>query len=136
MPYQDTSDTGYVKREKVGCGSTEFYLPKAVIAVSYTHLDVYKRQVLNQTDKVLMVLRPYQYYAAEAIVERVRLGQKNGYIWHTTGSGKTLTSFKTSQLLLDNPRVHKVVFVVDRRDLDYQTTREFNSLSLIHTRCV
>ena len=88
-----------------------------------------KYTVLNETDKILMVLRPYQYYAAEAIVERVRLGQKNGYIWHTTGSGKTLTSFKTSQLLLDNPKVHKVVFVVDRRDLDYQTTREFNSFA-------
>lgn len=88
-----------------------------------------KYTVLNETDKVLMVLRPYQYYAAEAIAERVRTGIRNGYIWHTTGSGKTLTSFKTSQLLLDNPKVQKVVFVVDRRDLDYQTTREFNSFS-------
>ncbi len=85
--------------------------------------------VLNETDKVLMVLRPYQYYAAEAIIERVKTSTKNGYIWHTTGSGKTLTSFKASQILTHLPQVHKVVFVVDRKDLDYQTTKEFNSFS-------
>lgn len=85
--------------------------------------------VLNQTLKILMVLRPYQYYAAEAIIDRVKNTTKNGYIWHTTGSGKTLTSFKTSQVLKDMPNIHKVVFVVDRKDLDYQTTKEFNSFS-------
>ena len=83
--------------------------------------------VLQETDKVLMVLRPYQYFAVEAIVERVKTGRKNGYIWHTTGSGKTLTSFKAAQILTAFPKVHKVVFVVDRADLDYQTTREFNA---------
>jgi len=62
----------------------------------------------------------------EAIVERVKHGRKNGYIWHTTGSGKTLTSFKAAQVLTALPKVHKVIFVVDRADLDYQTTREFN----------
>jgi len=82
--------------------------------------------VLHESDKVLMVLRPYQYHAVEAIVERVKNGRKNGYIWHTTGSGKTLTSFKAAQVLIALPKVHKVVFVVDRADLDYQTTREFN----------
>ena len=85
--------------------------------------------VLNETHKVLMVLRPYQYYATEAIIERVKNSDKNGYIWHTTGSGKTLTSFKASQILMKLPKVHKVVFVVDRKDLDYQTTKEFNSFS-------
>ncbi|MBV9215559.1 MAG: type I restriction endonuclease subunit R, partial [Acidobacteria bacterium] len=85
--------------------------------------------VLNETHKVLMVLRPYQYYAAEAIIDRVKNSTKNGYVWHTTGSGKTLTSFKTSQVLTGMPTVHKVVFVVDRKDLDYQTTKEFNSFS-------
>jgi type I restriction enzyme R subunit len=85
--------------------------------------------VLHESDKILMVLRPYQYYAAEAIVERVKAGRKNGYIWHTTGSGKTLTSFKAAQLLCDLPKVDKVMFVVDRADLDYQTTREFNHFS-------
>ncbi len=83
--------------------------------------------VLNESDKILMVLRPYQYYAVEALIERVKISNKNGYIWHTTGSGKTLTSFKASQILMTLPQVHKVVFVVDRNDLDYQTTIEFNS---------
>ena len=85
--------------------------------------------VLHESDKVLMVLRPYQYYAVEAIDARVKAGRKNGYIWHTTGSGKTLTSFKAAQLLIENPKVDKVVFVVDRADLDYQTTKEFNHFS-------
>jgi len=83
--------------------------------------------VHNETHKILMVLRPYQCYATEAIIERVRTSQNNGYIWHTTGSGKTLTSFKASQIIMDLPEVHKVVFVVDRKDLDYQTMKEFNS---------
>jgi type I restriction enzyme, R subunit len=82
--------------------------------------------VHNETHKILMVLRPYQYYATEAIIEQVRNSRKNGYIWHTTGSGKTLTSFKASQIVMDLPEVHKVVFVVDRKDLDYQTMNEFN----------
>ena len=66
--------------------------------------------VLHESNKILMVLRPYQYYAAEAIIERVKNSDKNGYIWHTTGSGKTLTSFKASQLLMRLPQVHKIVF--------------------------
>lgn len=93
--------------------------------------------VLNETNKVLMVLRPYQYYAVEALIDRVKNTGKdainristNGYIWHTTGSGKTLTSFKASQILMNLPQVKKVVFVVDRKDLDYQTNKEFNSFS-------
>jgi type I restriction enzyme R subunit len=85
--------------------------------------------VLNEADKVLMVLRPYQYFATESIIERVKNSNKNGYIWHTTGSGKTLTSFKASQILMRMPEVDKVIFVVDRKDLDYQTTKEFNSFS-------
>lgn len=85
--------------------------------------------VLQQTTKSLMVLRPYQYYATEAIVNRVKETNKNGYVWHTTGSGKTLTSFKTSQILSNLPEIEKVLFVVDRRDLDAQTIEEFNSFS-------
>lgn len=89
--------------------------------------------VLHESDKVLMVLRPYQYYAVEGIVKQVMESRgtepKHGYIWHTTGSGKTLTSFKAAQILKEFPKVHKVVFVVDRADLDYQTTREFNYFS-------
>jgi type I restriction enzyme, R subunit len=88
-----------------------------------------KYMVLHQSDKVLMVLRPYQYFAVEAIIERVKDTEKNGYIWHTTGSGKTLTSFKAAQILKALPKVHKVLFVVDRADLDYQTSREFNHFS-------
>jgi len=83
--------------------------------------------VQNETYKNMMVLRPYQYYAAEAIIAQVRANNNNGYIWHTTGSGKTLTSLKASQIIMDLPQVHKVVFVVDRKDLDYQTMNEFNS---------
>jgi type I restriction enzyme R subunit len=88
--------------------------------------------VLNETDKILMVLRPYQYYAAERMVERVKnppAENPNGYVWHTTGSGKTLTSFKAAQIITGLPGVYKVVFCVDRRDLDDQTIREFNAFS-------
>jgi len=85
--------------------------------------------VLNETHKILMVLRPYQYYAVEKIIDKVKNSTNNGYIWHTTGSGKTLTSFKASQIIMKMPQVKKVVFVVDRKDLDYQTTKEFNSFS-------
>lgn len=85
--------------------------------------------VLNESENMLMALRPYQYYAVEAIVGQVLNTKKFGYIWHTTGSGKTLTSFKTAQILTQSPHVHKVVFVVDRKDLDYQTISEFNSFS-------
>jgi type I restriction enzyme, R subunit len=88
-----------------------------------------KHIVLHESDKLLMVLRPYQYHAVEAIIERVKDTDKNGYVWHTTGSGKTLTSFKAAQILKELPKVHKVLFVVDRADLDYQTSREFNYFS-------
>ena len=83
--------------------------------------------VINETHKVMMVLRPYQYFATEAIIHQVKNSNDNAYIWHTTGSGKTLTSFKASQILMELPEVYKVVFVVDRKDLDYQTMNEFNA---------
>ena len=83
--------------------------------------------VQNETFKNMMILRPYQYYAVEAIIHQVKSSNSNGYIWHTTGSGKTLTSFKASQIIMDLPEVYKVVFVVDRKDLDYQTMNEFNA---------
>ncbi|PIF30770.1 type I restriction enzyme R subunit [Flavobacterium sp. 9] len=83
--------------------------------------------VINETHKVMMVLRPYQYFATEAIIHQVKNSNDNAYIWHTTGSGKTLTSFKASQILMELPHVYKVVFVVDRKDLDYQTMNEFNA---------
>ncbi len=83
--------------------------------------------VLHESDKILMVLRPYQFHAVEAIIDKVKNSTKNGYIWHTTGSGKTLTSFKASQIITNNPKIKKVVFVVDRQDLDDQTVREFRA---------
>lgn len=83
--------------------------------------------VINETHKVMMVLRPYQYFATEEIIYQVKNSNDNAYIWHTTGSGKTLTSFKASQILMELPEVYKVVFVVDRKDLDYQTMNEFNA---------
>ena len=85
--------------------------------------------VLLETTKNLMVLRPYQIYAVQKIVEHVQNSDQNGYIWHTTGSGKTLTSFKASQIIMQMPDVEKVLFVVDRNDLDTQTSREFNAFN-------
>lgn len=85
-----------------------------------------KFTVLNDTDKIMMVMRPYQVYAAEALIRQATLTNRNAYIWHTTGAGKTLTAFKTAQILAANPNIKKVVFLVDRKDLDTQTTEEFN----------
>lgn len=82
--------------------------------------------IINETDHNLMVMRPYQVYATEALIERATETNNNGYIWHTTGSGKTLTSFKASQLLSERPEIQKVIFLVDRKDLDAQTMSEFN----------
>ena len=155
---------------------TEMFLTRAHLTKM-----LFRYTVLNHTRQALMVMRPYQVWAAEAVVTKVgdnpfpnitsrtpptnpsqsvtetpedTLGKENpspdptpppvrknpqtaltgdrrddrgGYIWHTTGSGKTLTSFKTAQLLIRNPHISKVVFVVDRNDLDYQTQKEFNS---------
>jgi type I site-specific deoxyribonuclease, hsdR family len=82
--------------------------------------------VLVASEQKLLMMRPYQIYAVKAIVDCIHQRCGNGYIWHTTGSGKTLTSFKTSTLLKDNPDIDKCLFVVDRKDLDRQTREEFN----------
>lgn len=82
--------------------------------------------ILNDTDRIMMVMRPYQVYATEALIRQATLTNRNAYIWHTTGAGKTLTSFKTAQILATIPSIKKVVFLVDRKDLDTQTTEEFN----------
>lgn len=100
---------------------TEYFLDRCHVA------KMIARYVVLAQKEILMVLRPYQYYAVEAIIDRVKNSDKGGYIWHTTGSGKTLTSFKASQIIVDDPDVNKVVFVVDRNDLDTQTIREFNN---------
>ena len=83
--------------------------------------------VLHEGDKCLMVLRPYQFYAVEKILDRVQNSNDNGYIWHTTGAGKTLTSFKAAQLVSELDDVDKVMFVVDRHDLDTQTQSEYEA---------
>ena len=85
-----------------------------------------KYMVLVQSEQKLLVMRPYQIYAVKSIVDCIHQNRGNGYIWHTTGSGKTLTSFKASTLLKDNPDIEKCLFVVDRKDLDRQTREEFN----------
>ena len=85
-----------------------------------------KYMVLIASEQKLMMMRPYQIYAVKTIVESIEQNCGNGYIWHTTGSGKTLTSFKASTLLKSNENIHKCLFVVDRKDLDRQTREEFN----------
>lgn len=112
---------------------------RVFLTPAHIHGMIHHYMVLN-SQHVLMVMRPYQIYATEAIIARVNdkiasaPSQQeangngwNGYIWHTTGSGKTLTSFKTAQIVTAMPQIHKVVFVVDRKDLDYQTAKEFNA---------
>ena len=83
--------------------------------------------VLHEGDKCLMVLRPYQFYAVERILDKVQNSNKNGYIWHTTGAGKTLTSFKAAQLVSEIDGIDKVMFIVDRHDLDTQTQSEYEA---------
>jgi type I restriction enzyme R subunit len=85
-----------------------------------------KYMVLVESEQKMLVMRPYQIYAVKAIVDCITQNRGNGYIWHTTGSGKTLTSFKASTLLKDNSNIEKCLFVVDRKDLDRQTREEFN----------
>lgn len=99
----------------------EKFLPKCTLGEMIS-----KYMVLVESEQKLLVLRPYQIYAVKAIVNCIHQNRGNGYIWHTTGSGKTLTSFKASTLLKDNPDVEKCLFVVDRKDLDRQTREEFN----------
>ncbi|QDC99783.1 type I restriction endonuclease subunit R [Candidatus Methylopumilus planktonicus] len=99
------------------------FLKPCHIAKMITHY-----MVLTE-EQIIKVLRPYQFYAVEALVDKVKNSNDNAYIWHTTGSGKTLTSFKASQIIQTMAKVHKVMFVVDRKDLDYQTAREFNGFS-------
>lgn len=82
--------------------------------------------VLVASEQKLLIMRPYQIYAVNAIIDCINENRGNGYIWHTTGSGKTLTSFKAATLLKDNPEIAKCMFVVDRKDLDKQTREEFN----------
>ena len=86
-----------------------------------------KFMVIKSTEPILMVMRPYQIYAVKAAKKRVLEANQNGYVFACTGSGKTLTSFKLAQLLRDEPRIDKVIFLIDRKDLDDQTVDEYNS---------
>ena len=97
------------------------FLPKCTLGQLIS-----RYMVLVVSEQKLMIMRPYQIYAVKAIMDCIDQNRGNGYIWHTTGSGKTLTSFKTSTLLKDNPKIEKCLFVVDRKDLDRQTRLEFN----------
>ncbi|WP_436895042.1 type I restriction endonuclease subunit R [Mammaliicoccus sciuri] len=85
--------------------------------------------IINETDHILMAMRPYQVHAVEALINQATETNNNGYIWHTTGSGKTLTSFKASQILSKQDDIQKVIFLVDRKDLDSQTEEEFNKFA-------
>ncbi len=126
-------------------GADESFLPVYQFAdrdnAKITHLDefadrvltkcalgetVSRHMVLVETERKLLMMRPYQIYAVRAITDRIEQNCGNGYIWHTTGSGKTLTSFRAATLLKANDAIHKCLFVVDRRDLDRQTRDEFN----------
>lgn len=100
---------------------TERFLTKCTLGSMIS-----KYMVLVESEQKLLVMRPYQIYAVKAIIDCIQQNRGNGYIWHTTGSGKTLTSFKASTLLKDNPDIEKCLFVVDRKDLDRQTREEFN----------
>jgi len=97
------------------------FLPKCVLGAMIS-----RYMVLVASERKLLMMRPYQIYAVKAIVDCIHQNRGNGYIWHTTGSGKTLTSFKASTLLKQNDDIHKCLFVVDRKDLDRQTREEFN----------
>ena len=142
------SDTWYFannKPEHFSFDADERFLPLYQFADNnnkkITHLEEFAEQflakcklsemisrymVLVSSEQKLLMMRPYQMYAVKAIVECIHQNCGNGYIWHTTGSGKTLTSFKAATLLKDNPEVDKCLFVVDRKDLDRQTREEFN----------
>ncbi len=100
---------------------TEKFLPKCTLGSMIS-----KYMVLVESEQKLLIMRPYQIYAVNAIIDCIQQNRGNGYIWHTTGSGKTLTSFKAATLLKDNADIEKCLFVVDRKDLDRQTREEFN----------
>lgn len=97
------------------------FLPKCRLGEMISHY-----MVLVVSEQKLLMMRPYQIYAVKAIIKCIEENRGNGYIWHTTGSGKTLTSFRAATLLKDNPDIAKCLFVVDRKDLDRQTREEFN----------
>ena len=103
-----------------------FDFAESVLSIPRAHEMVMQYSVIDDDKKALILLRPYQVHAIEAIRDASRK-QQSGYIWHTTGSGKTLTSYKVSRNLLQIPSIEKTIFVIDRTDLDQQTTSSFQS---------
>ena len=120
LPVYRWADENNSKITELGAFSDEF-LQKCRLGEMIS-----RYMVLVASERKVLMMRPYQIYAVKAIVKCIEENRGNGYIWHTTGSGKTLTSFKASTLLKDNPDIHKCLFVVDRKDLDKQTRDEFN----------
>lgn len=120
LPVYELADIDNQKTNRLDL-FTEKFLSKCTLGEMIS-----KYMVLVESEQRLLVMRPYQIYAVKAIVDCIHQNRGNGYIWHTTGSGKTLTSFKASTLLKDNPDIEKCLFVVDRKDLDRQTREEFN----------
>lgn len=120
LPIYQMADENNTKITHLHDFSNKF-LPKCTLGQLIS-----RYMVLVVSEQKLIIMRPYQIYAVKAIMDCIDQNRGNGYIWHTTGSGKTLTSFKTSTLLKDNPEIEKCLFVVDRKDLDRQTRLEFN----------
>ena len=112
--------------ETTGRSSTSISFAETFLSKCTLGQTISRYMVLVASEQKLLMMRPYQIYAVKAIVDCIQQNCGNGYIWHTTGSGKTLTSFKASTLLKDNPDIEKCLFVVDRKDLDRQTREEFN----------
>jgi len=120
LPIYEFADEGNRKITQLG-EFAEHFLKKCDLARTIS-----RYMVMLAGEQKLMIMRPYQVYAVQHIMQCIAEDNGNGYIWHTTGSGKTLTSFKASTLLKENDHIHKCVFVVDRKDLDRQTREEFN----------
>lgn len=114
------TDKDNKRKSNINDFSEWFFEKKNIIEM----LDEY--MVINDTDKLLMVLRPYQVWATKALIKQATETANNGYVWHGTGSGKTLTSFKSAQILANRKDIKKVIFVVDRQDIDAQSVEEFN----------
>ncbi|MGU9977413.1 MAG: type I restriction endonuclease subunit R [Candidatus Oxydemutatoraceae bacterium WSBS_2016_MAG_OTU14] len=120
LPIYQFADRSNKKISELG-QFTKAFLEKCTLGETIS-----RYMVLVENEEQLLMMRPYQVYAVKAIMDSIHQNSNNGYIWHTTGSGKTLTSFKASTLLKDEEKVEKCLFVVDRKDLDRQTRLEFN----------
>ncbi|MBC6439938.1 MAG: type I restriction endonuclease subunit R [Rhodospirillales bacterium] len=120
LPFYSFADPDNVKIDHLD-DFADHFLSKCTLGQTIS-----RYMVLVASEQKLLMMRPYQIYAVKAIVDCIEQSCGNGYIWHTTGSGKTLTSFKAATLLRDNESIHKCLFVVDRKDLDRQTREEFN----------